>query len=234
MQAVAQTAASEEPHTFQTMRELNQFYEKKYRALREEGRKIHESYLEQRRKLNEQRRREGGKPERYRIVFRQMREFYYIDGRLIWAKRVALKMEYDYDEAKLFLELEEKKKQKKKEREIDAKTSYQGSFLTLMVFLIMLACSLYVFYITVTTPNCKDTGEKVMHVLFFGALDVFCIMGTYVGWMYLTYSREEWAKVLDDVEKFNEEQRWKRQIKKMRKRAEWHYWNTHDMFGNPM
>ncbi|MBR3284568.1 MAG: hypothetical protein IKI60_04565, partial [Alloprevotella sp.] len=124
IQAVAQTATSKKSRTFQTMSELNQFYEKKYRALREEGRKIHESYLEQRRKLNEQLRREGGKPERYRIVFRRMRECYYIDGRLIWAKRVALKMEYDYDEAKLFLELEEKKKQEKKEREIDAKSSY--------------------------------------------------------------------------------------------------------------
>ena len=211
MQAVAQTATSKKSRTFQTMRELNQFYEKKYRALREDGRRAHERYLQERRKLNEQRRAAGESPEKYQRQISQLREQYYREGQQIWLKRMSLGSKHCHDEAKLFFELEEKKKQEKKEREIDARSSYQGGGIALILFLFMLACSLYVFYITVTTPNCKDTGEKVMHVLFFGALDVFCIMGTYVGWMYLTYSREEWAKVIDDEYKFNEEQKRKKE-----------------------
>lgn len=128
------------------------------------------------------------------------------------------------NKAKLFFELEEKKKQEKKEREIDAKSSYQGGGIALLLFLIMLACSLYVFYITVTTPGCKDTGDKVMHVILFGALDVFLLMETYGWWMHLTYSPEKWAKVIDNAYKFNEEQKRKKRMKQLDKelRPKWY------------
>lgn len=238
MHAAGQAAASEEPRTFQTMSELSQYYDEKFRALRLEGRKIHENYLEQRRKLNEYICKEGAQRERYRIVFRRMRECYYNEGRSIWAKRADLKMDYNYDEAKLFLELEEKKKKENRDRETDSHYSYQRKFLTLMLFLFMLACTLVMLYITVTTPGCENTTEKVIHVVFFGIIDIFPIMVTYVFWQHLTYSREKWAKVLDDAYKFNEERREKEEVRKHIKRIEknerWHYWNTHDMFGNPM
>lgn len=124
--------------------------------------------------------------------------------------------------AKLFFELEEKKKQEKKEREIDAKSSYQGGGIALLLFLIMLACSLYVFYITVTTPGCENTTDKVMHVILFGTLDVFLLMATYGWWMHLTYSREKWAKVIDNAYKFNEEQKRKKEDRRYKRRLFWY------------
>ena len=216
MQAVAQTAASKKSRTFQTMCELNQFYEKKYRALREEGRRAHERYLQERRKLNEQRRAAGENPEKYCSQISQLRERYYHEGRKIWLKRLCLGSDRCHDEAKLFFELEEKKKKEKRDIELDAHSSLSGRFFALVLFLVILACTLFLLVITITTPGCENTTEMVIHIVFFGILDFFAIIFTYASWQQLTYSREKWAKVLDDVDKFNEEQKMKQLEKKLR------------------
>lgn len=221
MQAVAQTATSEESRTFQTMRELNQFYEKKYRALREDGRKIHESYLEQRRKLNEQRRAAGENPEKYCSQISQLREHYYFEGRKIWLKRLSLGSDRCHDEAKLFFELEEKKKKEKRDIELDAHSSLSGRFFALVLFLVILVCTLFLLVITITTPGCENTTEMVIHIVFFGILDFFAIIFTYASWQQLTYSREKWAKVLDDADKFNEEQKRKKEDRRYKRRLFW-------------
>ena len=221
MQAVAQTATSKKSRTFQTMRELNQFYEKKYRALREDGRKIHESYLEQRRKLNEQRRAAGENPEKYCSQISQLRERYYFEGRKIWLKRLSLGSDHCHDEAKLFFELEEKKKKEKRDIELDAHSSLSGRFFALVLFLVILACTLFLLVITITTPGCENTTEMVIHIVFFGILDFFAIIFTYASWQQLTYSREEWAKVIDDAYKFNEEQKRKKEDRRYKRRLFW-------------
>lgn len=221
MQAVAQTAASEEPRTFQTMRELNQFYEKKYRALRIEGRRAHERYLQERRKLNEQRRAAGESSEKYRHQISQLRENYYFEGFKIWQKRLCLGSDRCHDEAKLFFELEEKKKKEKRDIELDAHSSLSGRFFALVLFLVILACTLFLLVITITTPGCENTTEMVIHIVFFGILDFFAIIFTYASWQQLTYSREKWAKVLDDADKFNEEQKRKKEDRRYKCRLFW-------------
>lgn len=216
--AASTMAASDAPRTFHTMGELSRYYDEKFRALREEGRRIHENYVENRRKLNEQRRREGASPEKYRHRFSLLRERYYSQGRDIWLRRLSLGSKYCHDEAKFSLELEKKKRKEKEARKLDAEYSPIGRVVTFLIFILMIACTIFMIYTTVTTPGCENTPEKVIHVLFFGCLDIFFIMGTYVWWQKLTYSRERWEKNLEKSKKFLEEQKLKKDIRNLRPR----------------
>ncbi|MBR1652579.1 MAG: hypothetical protein IJ692_04230 [Alloprevotella sp.] len=91
-------AASDEPRT---LRELSLRYEARFRALREEGRCVHERYRQHRQWLNRLRRAAGESSEQYRPLFRTLRQQYEDFGRRQAGLRARLQQDFLFERGRI-------------------------------------------------------------------------------------------------------------------------------------